>query len=189
MYNYDKLERKAMIQNQNQNPQIGKQVFINGQEGQVVDFKDDKYIIFTDTNEYHLDNLDNIFCPDSSHEIPTVYIQIGIIMETLRLIVVPQKQEDGTFKAEIDYTKMGKSSEIREAIRCLSKSVQHYDKGMRKKSHLPKEAFEQVGTLGEKTIDTITLLYYAMLTMSLSKQEALRGEIEQMLWRIAQTEE
>ena len=168
------------------NPQIGKQVWINGEEGQIVDFKDDKYVVFTETTTHYLDNLDNIFCPDSSHEIPTAYIQIGIIMETLRLIVVPQKQEDGTYKAEIDYTRMGKSSDIREAIRCLSKSVQHYDKGMRKKSHLPKEAFEQVGTLGEKTIDTIVLLYYAMLTMSLNKQKILRDEIEQMLWRITQ---
>lgn len=175
-----------MIEIAKPNSQIGKRVYINGEEGQIVDFKDDKYVIFTETKEYHLDDLDNIFCPDSSSEIPTVYIQIGIIMETLRLIVVPQKQEDGTFKAEIDYTKMGKSSEIREAIRCLSKSIQHYDKGMRKKSHLPKESFEQVADLGEKTIDTIVLLYYAMLTMSLSKQEILRGEIEQILWKITQ---
>lgn len=172
-----------------QNPHIGKQVFINGEEGQIVAFENDKYVVFTETTTHYLDNLDNIFCPDSSHDVPTAYIQIGIIMETLRLIVVPQKQDDGTFKAEIDYTLMGKSSDIREAIRCLSKSVYHYDKGMRKKSHLPKAAFEQVGTLGEKTIDTITLLYYAMLTLSLDKQEVLRGGIEKMLWLTTQPTE
>jgi len=177
-----------MIQTK-QNPHIGKQVYINGEEGQVVAFENDKYVVYTETNIYHLDSLENIFCPDSSSRIPTAYVQIAIIIETLRLLVTPQRLPNGKHKAEVDYTQMDSESDIREAVKCLSKAIVHYDKGMKKRSHIPKRSFDNVVDLGIPTLDTISLLYYAMLTLSLDKQEIVREGIENMLWLTAQKEE
>lgn len=172
------------------NPQIGKQVWIENEEGQVVDFKNGKYIIFTESGgEHQLEDLSDVFSPPKSHQTPTAYIQISIIMEAVRYLVVPQKQDDGTHRAEIDYTIMGKSSEIRSAIKHLHDAVRCYDKGLQRRSVIPKEAFQRVADMGAPTLDTISLLYYAFLTLSLDKQKVLREEIEQMLWRITQTQE
>jgi len=171
-----------------QNPHIGKQVYINGEEGQVVAFQDEKYVVYTEKNTYHLDNLDNIFCPDKSNKIPAAYTQVALIIETLRLLVVPQPIGGGKFEAAIDYTKMSKDSDIREAIKCLSKAITHYDRGMKKKQHIPQESFYRVTDIGVSTIDTISLLYYALLTLPLDKQEIVREGIENMLWLTTQTE-
>ena len=169
------------------NPQVGKQVWIDGEEGQVVDFKNGKYIIFTESgSEHRLEDLEGVFSPPKSHQTPTAYIQISIIMEAVRYLVVPQKQDDGTFRAEIDYTLMGKSSEIRSAIKHLHDAVRCYDKGLQRRTVIPKEAFQRVADMGAPILDTISLLYYAFLTLSLPQQKALRDEIEQMLWRITQ---
>lgn len=168
------------------NPHIGKQVWIKNEEGQVVDYRDGKYIVFTETNEYHLEDLSNVFAPPKSHETPTAYIQISIIMEALRFLVVPQKQDNGTYRAEIDYTIMGKSGDIRSAIKCLHDAIKYYDKGLQKRVTIPKEAFQRVADMGAPVLDTISLLYYAFLTLSLTQQETLREEIEQILWRITQ---
>jgi len=172
-----------------QNPNIGKRVYINGEEGQIVDVRDNKYVIYTDNNEYHLDNLDNIFCPEESKDIPSVYVQIGLIMQTLRYLVLPCKKEDGTYASEIDYAKMKQGSKIRQAIKSLSDAVVHYDEALTKKSHVPKESFQRVTDMGYAALDTVSLIYFAMLTMSVSKQEEFRGRIEELLWEIAQPKE
>jgi len=83
---------------------------------------------------------------------------------------------------------MSKDSDIREAIKCLSKAITYYDRGMKKKQHIPQESFYRVTDIGVSTIDTISLLYYAMLTLSLDKQEIVREGIENMLWLTTQTE-
>lgn len=172
------------------NPHIGKQVWIKNEEGQVVDFRNGKYIIFTESGgEHQLEDLTNVFSPPKSHETPTAYIQISIIMEAVRYLVVPQKQDNGTTRAEIDYTIMGKSSDIRSAIKHLHDAVRCYDKGLQRRTVIPKEAFQRVADMGAPVLDTISLLYYAFLTLSLPQQEALREEIEKMLWRITQPNE